>query len=182
MGDFDSVKIGVCDCYWTAPGQSEVFLGLTKGGCDLTYTPTWFELDTDRYGKTPADASLVGEALSIKIPLAETDMNKLEMFAHTAIRVDGTGAFLGKSKLAFGRFPGFRLGDKAGRLRLHPISMGPDKSEDVVVYKAVNKAPLQLNYKLDAERIFATEFIGMIKRTNVPGAMMFQIGDSTMPE
>jgi hypothetical protein len=175
MGDFDSIKIGVCDCYWAPPGSlTEVFLGLTKGGCALTYTPQWYEITNGRSGKSSVDSLLTGEALSIKIPLAETDMSKLEMFAHTSTQIGG--------RLTFGSVPGSKLSDKAGRLRLHPISMGTDKTEDVVVYKAVNKAPLQLNYMLDQERIFSTEFVGLIDSTHVTGAMMFAIGDSTQDD
>ena len=178
MGDFDSIKIGVCDAYWTPSGQAnEIFLGLTKGGCELTYTPEWYDLQVDRYGNSQTDAALVGESIAVTIPLAETDMRKIEMFSHTSSKVTGSDS---NSKLTFGRFPGFRLGQKAGRLRLHPVAMGRDNSEDVIIYKAVNKAPLQLNYKLDEERIFRTEFIGMIQRKHVNGAMLWEIGDSTI--
>lgn len=178
MGDFDSIKIGVCDCYWTPAGSvTEAFLGLTKGGCELTYTPEWYDLQVDRYGKSPTDSALVGEAIAVKIPLAETDMKKIEMFSHTANVIKGMDD---AKKLTFGRFPGFRLGEKAGRLRLHPVSMGLDKTEDVIVYKCVNKSPLNLNYKLDEERIFQTEFVGMIKRDHMSGAMLWEIGDSTI--
>lgn len=178
MSDFDSVKIGVCDAYWIPPnGVDEIFLGLTKGGCELTYTPEWYDLQVDRYGRSPTDSALVGEAIAVRIPLAETDMKKLELFTHTSTKVLGHGD---NSKLTFGRFPGFRLGNKAGRLRLHPIAMGTDRSEDIVIYKAVNKAPLQLNYRLEEERIFQTEFIGMIQRKHINGALLWEIGDSTM--
>ena len=173
MGDFDSVKLGVCDAYWTPAGKDpatdEIFLGLTKGGCELTYTPEWYDLQVDRYGKSPTDSALVGEAIAVKIPLAETDLNKIKLFAHTATKVLG---FDDNYKLTFGRFPGFRLGEYAGRLRLHPIANGANKGEDVILYKSVNKAPLQLNYKLDEERIFQTEFIGMIKRDHVNGSLL----------
>lgn len=178
MGDFDSIKIGVCDAYWTPPGSTtEIFLGLTKGGCDLTYTPEWYDLSVDRYGNSPTDSSLVGESISVRIPLAETDINKLEMFLHTAKKVEGAN---GKKKLVFGRFPGFRLGQCAGRLRLHPVAMGLSREEDVIIYKAVNKAPLELNYRIDGERIFQTEFVGMIKRNHVNGALLWEMGDSTI--
>jgi len=58
--------------------------------------------------------------------------------------------------------------------------MGLNKTEDVVIYKCVNKSPLNLNYKLDEERIFQTEFVGMIKRNHMSGAMLWEIGDSTI--
>lgn len=172
--EFETIKLGVCDCFWTAPdSQVEVFLGLTKGGVDLTYTPEWYDITVDQFGKTLTDAALVGETVSVKIPLAETDMNKLKMFCHTGTWDDA------KKKLTFGRFPGMRLESAAGKLRIHPIANGSDLTEDVVIFKAVNRAPLDLGYKIDAERIYQTEFFGMIKRSNSTGSFLFEIGDSS---
>jgi len=179
MGDFDAIKIGVCDCYWTpapsatVPTPAELFLGLTKGGVDLTYTPTFYEVTVDQYGKTPVDNILIGEAVVTKVPLAETDMAKLKLFSHTATWNSAT------NKLTFGSLPGARLGDSAGRLRLHPIANGTNMLEDVTIYKAVNKGALQLVYKIDAETVYNCEFHGMIKRANKNGAFLFEIGDST---
>lgn len=172
--EFETIKLGVCDCFWTPPdSEAEVFLGLTKGGVDLTYTPEWYEITVDQFGNTLTDAALVGETVSVKIPLAETDTNKLRMFCHTATW-DAT-----RKKLTFGRFPGMRLESVAGKLRLHPIANGTDLSEDVTIFKAVNRAPLELGYKIDAERIYQTEFFGMIKRANGPGKFLFEIGDAS---
>jgi hypothetical protein len=174
-GEFQSIKLGVCDCFWTPNGvDTEVFLGLTKGGVELNYTPEWYEINVDQFGKTLTDAALVGETISVKIPLAETDNDKLKMFAHT-----GTWDETNK-KLTFGRFPGMRLELVAGKLRIHPIAMGSDRSEDVTIYKAVNRAPLKLAYKIDGERIYETEFFGMIKRANGPGKFLWEIGDSSV--
>jgi hypothetical protein len=179
MGDFDGIKIGVCDCYWTpaattsVPNPGELFLGLTKGGVELTYTPEYHDLTVDQYGKTPVDSVLIGEAVLAKIPLAETDMAKLKLFAHTATWDNAT------KKLTFGRFPGFRLGDTGGKLRLHPIANGTSTLEDVTIYKAVNKSALQLNYKLEDETLYNCEFNGLVKRGNNNGSFLFEIGDSS---
>ena len=46
--EFQSIKLGVCDCYWVPSGSnSEVFLGLTKGGVELNYNPEWYEITVD---------------------------------------------------------------------------------------------------------------------------------------
>lgn len=179
MGEFDSIKIGVCDIFWTpAPSATvtnpaEVFLGLTKGGVELTYTPEFKELTVDQFGKTPVEQVLIGETVVVKAPLAETSLDKLKMFSHT-----GTWDPVAK-KLTFGSLPGLKLGNQAGRLRLHPIANGTDSTEDVTVYKAVNKGALKLNYKVEDETIYECEFNGMIKRSNASGAYLWEIGDST---
>lgn len=183
---FGTIKIGVCDCFWRPvptdvnPNPDEIFLGLTKGGVMLTYTPEWHDITVDQFGNTNAESVLIGERVSVSIPLAETDLNKLELFVHTANKiVEGN-----KTKLTFGRRPGFRLEGLAGQLRLHPIAMGNSKEDDVIIYRAVNRAALELNYRLDQERIFNTEFQGMVERQSVEdelngvdGNFLWQIGE-----
>ena len=301
MPDFESVKLGVCDIHWNeAP---EVFLGLTKGGCELSYIPSYHDMKVDQYGDTIIDKSLLGEKISVKVPLAETDLDKIEMFCHLARKneqdewsegrvvntvapsvpingdifvdditdpanpivhvysagewissnlpgelavaasigntqitlADDTGLSVGdfigiglgtanyeikeitalpganvveftaltkahaigettgvsvpvsepgvpvindlwfdvandklyiymkKKKLTFGRKPGKRLTQFAKKLRIHPIAV-IGTSEDVIIYKAVNKAPLELAYKTNEERVFECEFFGQVVR------------------
>lgn len=175
-GQFDSIRIGVCDIYWTpnCGYGSEIYLGLTKGGVELTYTPEFYDLTVDQYGKTPVDSVLIGEAVSVKIPLAETDLNKLSLFAPTATAHTSGGKI---ERLTFGQRPGLRLGRHAGVLRFHPVAMGDDSSEDVTIYRAVNKGALQLNYKLDSETIYELEIVALIDRNRMNGELLFEIGD-----
>lgn len=311
---FETIKIGVCDCFWrplpteAIPNPDEIYLGLTKGGVELVYTPEWYEIQVDQFGKTATESVLIGEDIKARIPLAETDLSKLELFAHTATKIvesyqvspataqqitavilgtvesdgdaaitvtangmnnspktisvpvvtgDDAEAVAGKvrtalsededvsaffnvsgegdqiiltrkgaavndetmnlasdngtctgltaaptstisipgavavneqrSKLTFGRKPGFRLEGVAGQLRLHPIAMGSSNDEDVIIYRAANRAPLQLNYKLDEERIFSTEFQGIVARqtaedelNGIDGSFLWQIGNPTI--
>lgn len=183
---FETVKIGVCDCFWrpvpttATPNPEEVYLGLTKGGVELAYTPEWYEIQVDQFGKTATESVLIGETIVATVPLAETDIGKLELFAHTATKISE----MGKEKLVFGRRPGLRLEGLAGRLRLHPIAMGGSNDEDVVIYRAVNKAPMALNYRVDEERIYSIEFNGIVARQSleaelagIDGAFLWQIGN-----
>lgn len=310
---FETIKIGVCDCFWrptpteAIPSPEEIYLGLTKGGVELTYTPEWHEITVDQFGNSATESVLIGEQVQVNVPLAETDLDKLSMFSHTATKISKidtqegqvqietatvsgsittggnveviitskdledspktilvaveelddsdtvankirqaltddtdvsevftvtgedsdiilTKKLVGvndetlnisidngdcegldtvaisantqsgsptvvtnKEKLTFGRKPGYRLEGLAGRIRLHPIALGNSNEEDVIIYKAVNKAPLQLNYKLDEERIYATEFYGIVERQSVEdelqgvdGSFLWQIGDPTV--
>jgi hypothetical protein len=309
---FETIKIGVCDCFWrpratqSNPTPDEIYLGLAKGGCELTYTPNWHEIQVDQFGKTATESVLIGEDIKVKVPLAETDLSKLELFAHTSTKIidgitsgvtqietatvvgtigasgagnatvvvtafgmpnspktlsvavsnDDTASLVAgkirdacitdsdiagfftvsgstnqiiltcrvasandptlnisidngtctgltaantsedtragvapvtKSKLTFGRKPGFRLEGVAGQIRVHPIAMGSSNEEDVIIYRAANRAPLQLNYKLDEERIFSTEFQGIVARQSLEeelagtdGAFLWQIGNPTI--
>lgn len=310
---FETIKIGVCDCFWrptpteAIPTPDEIYLGLTKGGVELTYTPEWHEITVDQFGNSVTESVLIGEQVQVNVPLAETDLDKLSMFSHTATKVSASEVQTGtvqietttvsgsvslagnaevivtskdlvdstktilvaveesdeaitvaekirqslttdpdiselftvsgedsniiltkklvgetdellnisidngdcegldkiaisantqsgsptitqtKEKLTFGRKPGYRLEGLAGRIRLHPIALGNSNEEDVIIYKAVNKAPLQLNYKLDEERIYSTEFHGIVERQSaedeiqgVDGSFLWQIGDPSV--
>lgn len=177
-GDFDSIKIGVCDCYYTPVGSNvEMFLGLTKGGVEVTYTPEFKDIQVDQYGNTPVDSILIGESIVAKVPLAETDLNKLAQFAPTATKVYESGQL---KRITFGSKPGKRLAETAGKLRLHPVAMGDDKSQDIIIYRAANKGNMQMNFKMDEEQIFNCEFTGMIVRGNNNGAMLFEIGNPSV--
>lgn len=302
--NFETIKIGVCDCFWRPtptevnPTPEEIYLGLTKGGVELIYTPEWHEITVDQFGNSLTESVLIGESVQVNVPLAETDLDKLSMFSHTATKISESETVTGQTqietttvsgsitvagdvevtitssdqkekvilvpveeldtsdevaekirqvlendsditefftvsgthsditltkkalevndelfnisikngdcegleealvsatirfgkptviesreKLTFGRRPGYRLEGLAGRIRVHPIALGNSNEEDIIIYKAVNKAPLQLNYKLDEERIYSTEFVGMIQRKNVNGSMLWEIGDSTI--
>jgi len=313
---FETIKIGVCDSFWRPlpslanPNPDEIYLGLTKGGVELTYTPDWHEIQVDQFGKTATESVLVGEDIKVKVPLAETDLDKLSLFTHTSTKIaetanvtpgtaqvetatiagtieaagagnanitvtaqgmngspktisvavanDDTATLVAgkvrdalsadadviaffdvsgaddkvvltckvatdndatlniasdngtctgliaaptsantqagvaastatKTKLTFGRKPGFRLEGLAGQLRLHPVALGSSNDEDVIIYRAINRAPLQLNYKLDEERIFSTEFQGIVQRqtaedelVGLDGAFLWQIGNPTI--
>jgi len=187
--NFDTVKVGVCDCFWRPtptnadPDPDEIYLGLTKGGCELAYTPNWYEIQVDQFGKSLTESVLIGEDVKVKVPLAETDLAKLKLFTHTGTIVT-SGA---KEKLTFGRRPGLRLAQLSGQIRLHPVAMAGSHEEDVIIYKCVNKAPLQLNYKLDEERIYSTEFAGLVARLTeaqeiayTESGYLWQIGDPTV--
>jgi hypothetical protein len=181
QGQFESIRIGVSDIFWTPDcgfGQ-EVYMGLTKGGVELTYTPEYYDLTVDQYGRTPIDSVLIGEGVSVTIPLAETELGKLALYAPTATPFyDTTTGEV--NKLTFGQRPGLRLGTRAGVLRLHPIALGNDLSEDVTLYRAVHKGTLNLNYQIDQEAIYNLEIIALVDRGRFNGQLLFEIGNPAL--
>lgn len=175
MSDFDSIKVGVCDAYFTPVGSTtEIFLGLTKGGVVVTYTPEFHDIQVDQYGKTTVDSVLIGEAVIAKVPLVESDLKTLSLFAPTARKV-GSGS--NPKKITFGSRPGLRLSKTAGILRLHPVALGDSMDEDITIYRAANKGAMELNYKMDDEQVFNAEFTGMIVRDHPNGAMLWEMGN-----
>lgn len=184
---FETVKVGVCDCFWTPRNSNdEIYLGLTKGGVVCTYTPNYHEINVDQFGNTATESVLIGEEVKVVAPLAETSIDKLALSCPTATVQQGSGGQI--DKLLYGSRPGLRLENRAGVLRLHPIAMGASKEEDVVIFKAVNKGAMELGFKLDDETIYKAEFIGSVERCSLEDELsgetvpfLMAIGDPAVP-
>lgn len=173
MGAFDSVKLGVCEIYLKADGATTFTeLGLTSGGCEFKYSPKWKELMADQYGETPIDYVLIGEGVSVKVPLLETSKEKLKMAM--------PGATLTGGVLSLGSKPGKRASDNACVLVLHPISSGTSHSDDITLYQAINTGEASLNFAIDKEQVFECSFIGLIDKTKSDGSMLCSIGEDTL--
>src|SRR5699024_303144 len=139
---------GVADLTFTPEGSEiPIYLGLTKGGTTLTYTPEYHDIQADQTGNTPLDSILIGEEVQVEASLLDTTIEHIATVVPTADKEtenDKTKA------VTFGRRPGLRLGHHAGVLRVHPISAGiGNTSLDAIVYRAANKASLELAYKLE---------------------------------
>jgi len=177
MSDFESVKLGVCDVFIMPKNQTvEINLGLTQGGIEFTYKPEWFDVKADQYGNTPIDSVLIGEQGSAKVPMLESTVKKMKMAMPTFTTKPGSTTDKPGS-LHFGRKPGLRAQDRYMRLRLHPISMADtDYSEDIIIYRAVNKGEAKLGFTFNKERIIECTFDAFIDPTKKNGSMLFQIG------
>lgn len=174
----DKINIGVADLTFTPEGSEiPIYLGLTKGGTKLEYTPEYYDLTSDQTGKTPLDSILIGEEVKITTELLDTTLEHISTVMPTADKEGGEGKV---SAVTFGRRPGLRLGHNAGLLRVHPISAGVGKTDkDVVVYRAANKASLSLAYELENEWVIPCEFVGYPDDFRPEGDQLFRIGEYT---
>ena len=65
-------------------------------------------------------------------------------------------------------------------MRIHPISAGVGKTDkDVIIYRAANKASLELAYQLEDEWVIPCEFVGYPDDYRPEGDQLFRIGDYT---
>ena len=173
----EKIHIGVCDVFFTPPGTTnEQYIGLTKGGVEFTYEPKFHEVKVDQYGDTPIDYTLEGESCKAKVPIVETDLQKIADLMPTGTADTVNGAL---KHVSFGSFPGQKLQDRAGKLRLHPIAMGSDRSNDIVIWKACNTGTLNLKFMFNDEQVIEANFIGLVDNTKGRGQMLFAIGDSS---
>ncbi|UBM12758.1 hypothetical protein [Cupriavidus metallidurans] len=67
-----NVKMGVCSPIFG--GQD---LGLTKGGVEVTVTTNTQKVTVDQYGETPLSELITGREVKAKVPLAETDIERM---------------------------------------------------------------------------------------------------------
>lgn len=174
----EKINIGVCDLTFTPEGGViPIYLGITKGGTELEYEPNYHDLTSDQTGETPLDSILIGEAVKVTTNLLDTTKEHMSVVMPTADKEMDGGDI---KAVTFGRRPGLRLGHHAGVLRVHPISSGVGKTDlDVIIYRAANKAKLELAYKLDEEWVIPCEFVGYPDDFRPEGDQLFRIGDIT---
>lgn len=152
-----------------------VDLGHTKGGVEVTYTPEFADILADMYGTTPVDKALVGEVITIKVPLAESQVANLAKAIPLSTLTGGTSG-----RTTIGKQAGARLGALAASLVLHPLVNGAGVlDDDVVIHKAVAHGEVVLPFMVDEERVVEVEFIALIDTTKSDGNLLGHIGDST---
>ncbi len=144
--NIQNVKIGACTVTF---GGTD--LGHTKGGVEITIETEKAEITVDETGSTVRDFSLLGEKLTAKVRLAETQVaNLINAFPMGELEDTNT-------RLKIGKTAGQRFATEAKELKLRPIG-NVDDSEDVVLYKAVSLGELTIGYTNDEERIIEVEF------------------------
>lgn len=151
-------------------------LGHTDGGCEFSYEPEYTDILVDAFGKTVADKVLVGEAVKVKVPLAEVKLELLKEAIPTGVLVGTTN-----KKLTIGSAPGKKLSASAKELVLHPAWLADaDKSFDITLHKAVIVSEITLPYKVDEKTVYEVEFLALIDDTKQDGNYLATIGDPSV--
>lgn len=169
MGDITNVNMGVCSVTYNG-----VDLGHTEGDVVVTYAPDFFDRKVNKYGSTIVEKVLRGEALRAKVPLAEFTIANLEV-AIPAGTDDGS-----ESRVDIGKGAGVEMSQYAYQLVLHPeVNDASDRSEDVVIRKALSTGELEIGHNNDGDKILEVTFEGLLDETQSDGEYLGFIGDST---
>jgi len=148
-------------------------LGHTDGGCEFSYEPEYTDIVVDAYGKTVTDKILVGEAVSVKVTLAEITLDKLKIAMPTGTMVGTTS-----QKLTMGSAPGKKLSTGALALVMHPAFKAVDDLEfDITLYKAAIIGEVKLPYKFDEKTVYEVTFVALIDELKEDGDYLAAIGD-----
>ncbi|MDX5368161.1 MAG: hypothetical protein LPL29_02190 [Alphaproteobacteria bacterium] len=150
----DNVKLGVCDVTFNS-----VDLGATKGGVEVEIQTETYEVKVDQYGETPIKDVIIGTMVTVKVPMAESDLVKLkEVMPQAVALVDGMSATKG---LEIRSGVNTDLLDGAAELVLHPTGLSAlDLSQDFTVFLAAPTANFTFKYATGEERIYEVTFKG----------------------
>lgn len=168
MADVTNVKVGACSVTF-----NNVDLGHTKGGVEISYEPTFHDVSVDKYGETVVEKYLMGEKITVKVPLAELTIANLKV-----AMPEGTFAGAANARLTLGHSAGTRATTKAAQLVLHPLNMGT-RANDIVLHKAYVSSTVDLKMKVDEENVFEVEFFALLDESKSDGNYLGLIGDST---
>jgi len=155
---FEKLEMGPC-----LPTYRGLDLGLTKGGVEVSIATESTLITVDQFGETAIDEVIKGRKVTVKVPMAERDLDKLLAVTPGATLVtNGIGKFARK-KLTLGSGVGASLRKTSGALVLHPKGMPiEDKSRDFTIPLASCKGDMAFAYKVDDQRVFAVEFNGYV--------------------
>lgn len=146
--DPGNIRLGACSVTWGG-----VDLGYTQGGVVVTLGSTQHDTKVDQEGDTPIDSWLMSRTCTVKVPMAETTVDKL---ATILAKTGGTQAS-GVLTIATGVGTSLRAG--AQPLVLHPVTRAAtDTSEDITIPLANTTGDTSFSYEVDKERIFEITF------------------------
>ena len=167
MADIDNVKLGPCSVKF-----DDDDLGHSIGGCTVSYEPEYHDIKVDKYGNTVAEKILIGEALKVTVPLAESTLANFEIAVPASSDV-------GSGRATIGKEAGERMLQYAKELVLHPSqNAANDLSEDVVLHKALVAEAVEFKMGNDGEKIFQVVFHAILDEGKSDGNYLGFFGDS----
>lgn len=162
----DNIKLGACIVSF-----GEQFLGLTKGGVEVTISSTTYNINTDQTGGTSLNEFISSRTITVKVPLAESQLELFSIVTPGTSYVDGTTS----DKVVGTTGVGQSLRRVSDALVLHPKNLDlTDFSEDLIIPLASPKGDYTFAYKHDEEKIYTIEFTGYV---DLDTGVLFTIGE-----
>lgn len=153
-GDATLVKIGAAwVTFGTLAGNvGEVIdLGYTKGGVAFEMETASHEITVDQEGITPIAESLLGRRVTVTVPMAQSDYEKLQKIIPDSVYNGGL--------LEIASGVGADLMDYSDEL---VITAAADANDYIKIYKAAPVANIRATFTQDGERIWPVQFKGFI--------------------
>lgn len=163
-----NVQLGVCTVTFNG-----VDLGHTKGGVEWMYEPEHHDIAVDKYGSTTIEKRLIGEKVTVKVPLAEFTIANLRV-----AMPQSTFAGAANTRVLLGATAGQKATDDSAVLVLHPFTEGT-RRHDIVLYKAYATEAVTLSHSNDEEKVIEVTFQALLDESKSDGNYLGLIGDST---
>lgn len=168
----DNVQLGTCSVVF---GSND--LGLTKGGVEVTVSTETHKVTVDQFGQTEINEYIMGRTAMVKVPMAETDIQKFSYVIPGSTIVTDSVSPATKKKLLVKSDVGLSLRTYAQKLVLHPIALAASsKLQDFVMPICSPKGEFNFAFKLDEERVYNVEFTGY---PDLSTGVIYVIGDET---
>lgn len=144
-------------------------LGHTAGGIQFDFKPQTRLQMVDMWGKSGINAIHQGDEVKVKVPLAEwTAASLQESFGSGNDQTgSGSGAYMG-----LGRSAGFRY--VPGDVKIIP-TLAADALRKIQLFRAVPLGEIKLDFTAEKDRIFETEFTGLVDETKADGELIGKI-------
>ena len=83
----EKISLGSADATYKG-----VDLGATKGGVEVEIKTETYEVKVDQTGETPVKEIITGTVVTVKVPMAETDLDKLKLMMPQSVATEVSGA------------------------------------------------------------------------------------------
>lgn len=164
------VQLGTCSVTF-----GETDLGLTKGGVEVTVSTTTYKINVDQFGQTELNEYVLGRTAMVKVPMAETDLDKL-LIAIPGSTLVTDATVVTKKKLLVKSDVGLALRSYADELVCAPIAQTATANDKFTMPIAAPKGEFKFAFKHDEERVYEVEFTGYPDLTT---GVVYIIGDSS---
>jgi hypothetical protein len=167
----NNVQLGTCSVTF---GTTD--LGLTKGGVEVQVQTQTYKITVDQFGSTEVNEYITGRTASVKVPMAETDLELLAaVIPNSTLVTDSVTPT--KMKINVATATGTSLRSFAAKLVLHPIAQATSsKNFDFVLPITCPTGDFTFAYKLDAERVYEVTFYAYPDLTT---GLLYVIGDES---
>jgi len=143
-------------------------LGYTQGGCEVTITTDWVDINVDDFGTVPVDAIDVGTNIEVKVPLAQASLDNYDDAYGMGDRSSlGVRSY---DRITFGRTTGDSIVKR--RLVLDPLN----DTDNIILYLAGAISVDPLGFNNDGVRILGITFRAYIDTGRAEGDRLFRIG------
>ena len=163
-GDLDKIESTPCSVTYGG-----LLMGHTVGGVTVSIRPIMRERKVDEFGETVVDLVQTGDAVEIKMRLAERSMK-------TISSVYAYGSEYSSTIWSIGRRPTLRAREVAKEMILHPLRTS-GTAKDLVFYKVAPKENGEFNVgKIGDDQVFEVTFICLPDETKDDGNLIGRIG------